>query len=75
MNSNIVYYMRRLRSLVSIKNFVGRFRFRSCGKHLQLGRNTRMVNPNFVSVGDNFIIDEFAELHCTPPVTPKSLHH
>ena len=63
---NIAYYIKRLRKLVSLKNLIARVKLKSCGKYLNISNKARLVNLKYVEVGDNFIMDEFAEIYCNP---------
>jgi acetyltransferase-like isoleucine patch superfamily enzyme len=63
---NIAYYIKRLQKLVSLKNLIARLKLKSCGKYLNISNKARLVNLKYVEVGDNFIMDEFAEIYCNP---------
>lgn len=70
----MLYYMRRLRSLLSVKGILIKMKLKSCGKVPVFGKNIRMGDLKYISVGDNFIIDEFAEVLChsiTSDTTPS----
>lgn len=68
----IYYYLRRVKMLMSLKNLIIRMKLKSCGKYISVAKNARVVNGNYVIVGDNFIMDEFAEINCNPINTPPS---
>lgn len=61
---NIRYYFQRLQQLLSYKSFIVKYRLKSCGKFLSVSKKTRLVNLKYVSVGNNCIIDEYAEIYC-----------
>lgn len=61
---NIRYYFLRLQQFLSYKSFIVKSRLKSCGKFLSVSKKTRLVNLKYVSVGNNCIIDEYAEIYC-----------
>ena len=61
---NVVYYYKRLKMLLSFKNFFVRLKSKSCGKNLFVSNKARLVNLNHVEIGDDFIMDEYAEIYC-----------
>lgn len=69
----IYYYLRRVKMLLSLKNLIIRMKLKSCGKYISVANNARVVNGNYVIVGDNFIMDEFAEINCNPINTPPQI--
>ena len=71
---NVFYYYKRLKILLSFKSFIVRFKSKSCGKNPFVSNKSRLVNLNYVKIGDNFIIDEYAEVLChsiTQEMTPS----
>lgn len=72
--NKVYYYLRRVKMLLSLKNLIIRLKLKSCGKHISVAKNARIVNGNYVIIGDNFIMDEFAEINCIPinsQITPS----
>lgn len=63
---DIAYYYARLKMMLSFRNLMVRYRLKSCGKNLHVSRKARLVNLNYVVVGDNFRMDEYAEIYCNP---------
>ena len=61
---NIRYYFQRLQQLLSYKSFIAKYRLKSCGRFFSVSKKTRLVNLKYVSVGNNCIIDEYAEIYC-----------
>lgn len=53
--------------LLSYRSWIVKFKFQSCGQHLFVAGKARIVTGGGnIVVGDNFIMDEFAEICCNP---------